>query len=334
MTSTATYDVVVGTGGIGTGICLALQGNHTIGREESRAAALLDQRDYCKLHIVCHYVQRLLGPDFPVVPIGKVGDDDNGRAVTDEMRATGMDMSFVAASVEPTLFSVCFLYPGGEGGNLTTSGSASHGVGPQDIRRARAVFAAHRRRGIAVALPEVPLEARGALLEMATDHAFLRVAAFIAGELDEAISRGLFGSIDLLAINLDEATAIARCAGTEPPPQVVDAALRRLQTVNPALQVVVTAGRHGSWTWDGRARTHAPALDVKVVNTAGAGDAHLAALIVATQRGCDLATANRFAGLVSGISVTSRDTIDRRLTPASLAASARLHGLHLDPALF
>ena len=56
------YDVVVGTGGIGSGIFLALEGNRTLGREESRPAELLDQRDYCKLHIVCHYVQRLLGP--------------------------------------------------------------------------------------------------------------------------------------------------------------------------------------------------------------------------------------------------------------------------------
>ena len=57
------YDVVVGTGGIGSGIFLALEGNRTLGREESRPADLLDQRDYCKLHIVSHYVRRLLGPD-------------------------------------------------------------------------------------------------------------------------------------------------------------------------------------------------------------------------------------------------------------------------------
>lgn len=334
MTRSAGYDVVVGTGGIGSGIFLALEGDHTVGREESRAAELLDQRDYCKLHIVCHYVQRLLGRDFPVVPVGKVGDDDKGRAVADEMRATGMDMSFVTVSDRPTLFSVCFLYPDGDGGNLTTSASASHDVGPEDIRRARLVFAAHRGRGIAVALPEVPLEARAALLELATEHDFLRVAAFVAGEVDEAMSTGLLGHVDLLAVNLDEATAIAGCTKGDPPSQVVDSTLRRLATVNPGIHVVVTAGRHGSWAWDGRSLTHAPALDVAVVNTAGAGDAHLAGLVVATARGFDLATANRFAALVSGLAVTSRHTIEPGLTLATLATAARVHGLRLEPSLF
>ena len=40
----------------------ALDGNHTLGREESRSGHFLDRRDYCKLHIVSHYVCRLLGP--------------------------------------------------------------------------------------------------------------------------------------------------------------------------------------------------------------------------------------------------------------------------------
>ena len=100
------YDVVVGTGGIGSGIFLALEGNRTLGREESRPADLLDQRDYCKLHIVCHYVRRLLGPEVAVLPIGKVGRDDAGRAVLEEMRATGLDTALVTTSTRPTLFAV------------------------------------------------------------------------------------------------------------------------------------------------------------------------------------------------------------------------------------
>ena len=98
MTTSRDYDVVIGTGGIGSGIFLALEGDHTLGREESRAANLLDQRDYCKLHIVSHYVQQLMGPDFPVIPIGKVGDDDRGRTVTEEMRNAGLDTSYVTQS--------------------------------------------------------------------------------------------------------------------------------------------------------------------------------------------------------------------------------------------
>ena len=55
------YHKIVGVGGIGSGIFFALEGNHTLGRNESRTATLLPVRDYCKLHIVLHYVAKLLG---------------------------------------------------------------------------------------------------------------------------------------------------------------------------------------------------------------------------------------------------------------------------------
>ena len=39
----------------------ALQGDHELGRNESRLGELLDSRDYCKLHIALHYIARLHG---------------------------------------------------------------------------------------------------------------------------------------------------------------------------------------------------------------------------------------------------------------------------------
>lgn len=63
---------MIGTGGIGSGMFFALQGNHTLGREESRAGVFLDRRDYCKLHIISHYVKVLLGPEFNVILAGLV----------------------------------------------------------------------------------------------------------------------------------------------------------------------------------------------------------------------------------------------------------------------
>ena len=55
------YQQLIGVGGLGTGIFFALEGNHTLGRNESRPGQLLDVRDYCKLHIVIHYIAKLLG---------------------------------------------------------------------------------------------------------------------------------------------------------------------------------------------------------------------------------------------------------------------------------
>ena len=326
------YDLVVATGGIGSGMFLALEGDHTLGREESRAATLLDQRDYCKLHIVAHYVRRLLGDEVRVVPIGKVGDDAAGRDVAAQMLTAGLDMTYVTVSARPTLFSVCFLYPGGDGGNITTAGSASDDVGPGDIRRAAGLLAAHRGRGIAIALPEVPLPARVALLQLATEHGLLRFATFVTGEAEQALSGGLVGATDLLALNLDEAAAVAGGspdrvqtaavpAGRDAIADLIEAAGGRLRTVNPSLRLVVTAGRAGSWVWDGRILGHAAALRTAVASTAGAGDAHLAGLVAATARGLPLVAANRYAAVVSSLSVTSPHTIDPDLTAERVRAA-------------
>jgi ribokinase len=321
------YDAVVATGGLGSGIFLALEGNATLGREESRAAELLDHRDYCKLHIVCHYLATLLDAGFPVVPAGRVGDDDAGRSVRAELASDGIDMGCVTTSALPTLFSVCFLYPDGDGGNLTTSRSASSAVCGEDVQRAQPVLERYRDRGIAIALPEVPLAARSQLLRQATANGFLRVAAVVSGEAPEVMASGLLNDVDLLAVNIDEARALGGRSSTgSSPADDVSGTVRELAQRNPRMSVVVTAGAGGSWAWDGRALEHTPALDVDVVNTAGAGDAHLAAVVAGLVRGLDLAAANAYAAVVSGLAVTSRHTINPDIDAAAVAEAARRHG--------
>jgi ribokinase len=118
------YKAMIGTGGIGSGMFFVINGNHTLGREESRSGRFVDRNDYCKLHITTHYVQTLVGPDFETIPIGKIGDDDLGRKLYDEMKEAGMNMKHVAVSPgDRTLLCICFVYPDGSGGNLTPDDS-------------------------------------------------------------------------------------------------------------------------------------------------------------------------------------------------------------------
>jgi hypothetical protein len=46
---------MLGVGGIGSGTFFLLNGEHSLGREESRSGHFIDRRDYCKLHIISHY---------------------------------------------------------------------------------------------------------------------------------------------------------------------------------------------------------------------------------------------------------------------------------------
>lgn len=318
------YQAMIGVGGIGSGMFFALNGSHTLGREESRSGHFLNRRDYCKLHIACHYVKTLLGPGFTTIPMGKVGDDEVGERLFEEMRDAGLNMQYVERSQgEQTLFSICLVYPDGSGGNLTTDDSACAKVDASFVAEAEREFVRFEGRGIALAVPEVPMEARVRLLELATEHSFLRVASFVSAEMKGVISSGILRSVDLLAANLDEAVAATGISTADKDPQaIVDAAVKAMSLMNPQMQICITAGSKGSWSWDGESLIHVPAFLVEVVSTAGAGDAHLSGLIAGLTAGLPLSQAQELGTLTAALSVTSPHTINREIDRNSLKSFA------------
>lgn len=316
-------DVLIGTGGLGTGIFFALEGDETVGREESRGGYLLDSRDYGKLHIVCHYVSALLSDDFLVVPIGRVGHDPAGQSVRQDLRDVGAETSRVSTDRDrPTMFSVCFAYPSGEGGNLTSLNSASSAVSSADIQAAEPLFQRFRGRGIALAVPEVPMAARAALLSQASADGFLRIGSFVTAELRSDAVHDLLGLLDVLAINRDEAAALAGCDPAASPGSVVEAAAELVSSRYPGLSLVVTVGPDGSWVWDGGELTSDPGIATRSRNAAGAGDAHLGGVIAGLAAGIALAEANSFATIVSALKVRSPDAISSDLDVAAVMAAA------------
>ena len=330
------YRALIATGGIGSGSFFAVSGNHTLGREESRGGRFLDRRDYCKLHITAHYVRTLLGDSFRTIPIGRVGEDEVGRRLLAEMSEAGLDVSHVTrAPGEQTLYSVCFLYPDGAGGNLTTDDSASAGVDGALVREAEEEFARYRGEGIALAVPEVPLEARAALLELGGKYDCFRAASFTTEELAGPTAREMLRQVDLLAVNLEEAAAGAGLSEPESrePEAAAEAAVAALSHSCPGMLISVTAGSRGSWSWDGSSLLHCPSCRAEVQSTAGAGDAHFAGILVGLAAGLPLAEAQQLAALVAGLSVTSPHTIDKHIDRESLRAFAAHCGLSLAPGM-
>jgi sugar/nucleoside kinase (ribokinase family) len=326
------YEAVIGTGGIGSGIFLALKGDQTLGREESRAVRILDQRDYCKLHIIFHYVKTLLTEGYPVIPVGKVGNDAAGVQLLQEMQAAGLDLRFVEICQDlNTTFSYSFLYPNGEGGNLTVDNAASSRVDPATIRRIKPEFALYREKCIALAVPEVPIEARSEFLNLASFYQCFRVTSFLSGEIKMAIELGMMEQIDLLSINLEEAATMIDLVGdSSSGSDILQRALDKLLSLNPKMLVAVTGGKNGSWSWDGRKLFHLPAIETRVVNAAGAGDAFLAGLIISLIAGLELSQAQEFANLLAAMSVNSRHTIHPAITRISLSDFAAQHNLQLS----
>jgi len=340
----APYKRLVGVGGIGAGLLFALEGNHDLGRNERRPGRLLDVRDYCKLHIVAHYPAVLLGArgergPFEVLPVGKVGKDETGLRLRAEMERAGMDVRFVdAVPGHPTLLSVCFQYPDGSGGNITTVDSAAALVRERDVDLAVTWLSPG---SIALAAPEVPLAVRRHLLGRAGEKGALRAASLTTAEVSEAREMGMLSLVDLLALNEDEAAALVG----EPwpaaePRRFLERCTTTLRASQPTMRAVITAGARGAFALDAAGWTHVPALPVPVASTAGAGDALLGGLLAGLAAGLPfagrsgeslaerpLASAVDLGTLVAAFKVTSPHTIPPGFSLGALVAFARGHGV-------
>ncbi len=282
------FDTLVGVGGIGSGVFLALEGNHLLGRNESRPARSLPARDYCKLHIVSHYLSVLLGSrpsrqPFHLVAVGVVGSDQLGMRLLAEMEAVGIDARLVdVVDSRPTLTSVCFTYPDGSGGNISPIDSAAALLTPEAIDRAESYLLAAGRRGIALALPEVPLDARHHLLNLGTRTGAFRVASFTSSEITSDLAAQMLSLVDLVLMNEDEVAAFTgQPADGAETALTLQACSDGLSQIQPKATIVVSAGQSGAFAFREGVWDHAPAPAVMVSNTAGAGDALLAGVLAA-----------------------------------------------------
>lgn len=309
------YQAMIGTGGIGSGKFFLLNGDHTLGREESRSGYILDRYDYCKLHIISHYVKSLLGKDFNVIPIGSIGNDDIGKQLLEEMNEIGLSTSYVKKEIDkPTLFSFCFLYPDNTGGNMSTADSASSAVDEFSIMSAKNEFTNFAGKGIVLAAPEVPLKTRETLLKFGAEYDFFRVASFTSEEMKIVMNSSILNNVDLIAINLDEAVhAVNLEADKTDPMTVANECTLAMRRINPNINISITNGKSGSWVFDGSDISHLPSLDLEAVNTAGAGDAFFSGLISGIVAGLSLKESQQLGTLVGGASVTSPHTINKEI---------------------
>ncbi len=342
----AGFTQVVGVGGIGTGTIIALRENHTLGRNESRMGEWIDARDYCKLHIVEHYIAALLdsktNPDnFKVFAVGNVGNDAAGATLMSEMTSVGIDTRYVRIESErPTLFSIAFFYPDKSGGNITASNSAACKLSSDQLAECRKEMQRAGGRGIALCLPEVPLDARSEFLRIATECENYRIVSFTAEEMEKVRQMKLPAQVDLLAVNHEEAVAFTGedmdgCSEQ----QLLNAVFETANALNPAMKIVVSAGAAGAHVLENGIWSHHRAIPMEAVSTAGAGDAMLAGIIAGLAAGLPLAGATtgttRNCGAIdlglasAAFSVASPHTIHPGISRESFLAFTAKKGIPL-----
>jgi len=307
---------VVGIGGIGSGVLFQLEGDHTLGRDESRLGQLLPARDYCKLHIVEHYIATLMGSGktadaCKVLAIGVIGEDAVGRQLLQEMENAGIETKWVRAATDrPTLSSVSFLYPDGAGGNITANNSAASALDLNDIRAAGELMANNAQRCVALCLPEVPLEIRHEFLTLATRCGNFRAASFALSEIQRANELGLFSMVDLLALNREEAAGLVGYEySSQNAQRFLSDCASTLCKMQPGIRVVISVGAEGAYAFEDGSWSYLPAPAVQVVSTAGAGDALLAGVL---------------SGLAAGLPLNARASAQEAFTDAMYSSALEL----------
>jgi len=330
------YTGIVGTGGLGSGKFFELNGNDTLGREESRSGHFKDIKDYCKQHIILHYIKVLLGNTFTVVPVGKIGNDETGNGLFIEMSEVGFDLQFVEkVPGVSTLFSFCFYYPDGSGGNFTTDNSASALVDAGCVNQALPAIKKLAKKGIVMAAPEVPLDARYRLLKLGRQHQLFCAGSFTSEEIVHAYKGGVIELMDLIAINMDEAAALSGLALAQTAPAlIVSETIIKLLKKNKNLLISITGGKGGSWCWDGSVINHFQAISSMVKSTAGAGDAFFSGLLCGIATELSFFEAQQLATLVAGLSVTSPHTIHKEICRQSLYDLAQSTAFEFSPKIF
>ena len=166
------------------------------------------------------------------------------------------------------------------------------------------------QRGVALCLPEVPLEVRAEFLQLATRCGNFRAASFALSEVPAAKELRLFSIIDLLALNREEAAGLVGYQySSNNAKRFLSDCASILQEAQPAIRIVISVGAEGVYAFENESWDFQPPLPVEAIATAGAGDALLAGVI---------------SGMASGLPLISRRSVNNAAFNEELCSAIEL----------
>lgn len=329
------FDKIIATGGIGSGMLFLSNRQETLGRSESRLVTLSPAKDYCKQQIVLYYTAALLKNTVPVYPIGYVGADSSGRASIEEMRLQGMNVQYISQSTDfPTTVSICLQYPDKETCNFTADNSASGMVTPEYISRAMENIGVDSKT-IVCAIPEVPVASRAAMIKNGKMKGALTVLSVPVSEADEFDRLSIYKHVDILAVNMEEAQAIA--CSSKVNGELIGELAEKLGKMNPHMSILMTCGGEGAYTFVDKTIEKIPPLHIKTLNTTGAGDAFLGGTLAGIACGMKLqkghndlvfghtalVSAPELGTICAGMAVECEDSIAFNVSPFTIQEKIR-----------
>lgn len=228
--------------------------------------------------------------------IGRVGADEFGRNLKDDLSSAGVDTSQVWSTPGVATGVALILVESGGQNQITVAAGANERLAPGDLQKTFEAF----RDGYLLLQLESPLETVEAAASLACQRGLTTI-------LDPApaatLPSSLLRRLDFLTPNESEALLLLG----QPPGEIrleeAPALGRRLMELGPGT-VVLKLGDKGAWLVNRRECRHFPAYPVKAVDVTAAGDTFNGALAVSLAEGRSLEQALRFANAAAALSVT------------------------------
>ena len=224
--------------------------------------------------------------DARVALLGGIGLDQHGELLRDSMRRAGVVLDLVCTVNRPTGAAYITVTPDGEN-TIVVSPGANSAVDVEQVDAAREVITDAK---VLLASLEVPLpavERAVALAKEAGTRPVLNLSPVAK------LSRQTLAALDPLVVNEHEAQWLLDG----------ETDLNKLLELGPR-SAVVTLGSKGALVVEPSGTTEVSSPTVAAVDTTGAGDAFVGALVTQLAAGDDLVTAARRAVRVAAVSVT------------------------------
>jgi sugar/nucleoside kinase (ribokinase family) len=235
--------------------------------------------------------------ETPVRLLAAIGRDSFGDQLRQRLAAAAVDLKFLQSSESPTATTIAlvnaagdrmFLHrPGASAGAFATPVEFSPGLvaGMSHFHLANPFAVPGLRRHAA----EIVRRTRAASLTVSVDTGWDTQGRWL-DDLGACLP-----STDLLFVNEEEARMLAGTRDTTD-------ACHRLLALGARI-VVVKLGAAGCAVWTGELEIRAPAFDVPVVDTTGAGDCFAGAFLAALHRGRSLEEAAEFANAIAALTI-------------------------------
>lgn len=228
-----------------------------------------------------------------VAMIGKVGSDETGDALKNNLKAMGVDESMVTRADVPSGIAM-IIVEGGENRIILYKG-ANHSVTKADVDEGLK----NAKPGDALVMQlEIPLETVTYAAAVAKQKGML---VLLNPAPAVPLGEELLKNVDIIAPNETE-TEILTGVGLDSDVHIA-LAVKKLYQLG-VKRVIITMGSRGSIVAEGQTITPVEPRKVKAVDTTSAGDTFVGATVLRYLDGDTLEDAARFASVASSITVT------------------------------